>query len=157
MTNSGASASLEGGPSLSTSGIDLLLTELRRNAWGLWVFGPPHGPDILAAVRRWRTCADVVILRGEDGENDATAYRTPTMPGLDPFAPELVSWQYHSSAVWTLRAVLALPAPGHSQAPIAVLEPSPLCFLPPDIGRPIAYRPASISAEPPNAMQPVSR
>ncbi|MEU5849999.1 hypothetical protein [Saccharopolyspora shandongensis] len=142
---------------MSTSEIDLLLAELRRDAWGLWVFGPKYGPDILAAVRRWQTCADVVILRGEDGENDAAAYRTPTMPGLDPFVPELVSWQYHSSAVWTLRAVLSLPAPGHVQAPIAVLKPSPLCSLPPDLGLPIAYRPASITGEPPNAAQLVSR
>ncbi|MEV0051127.1 hypothetical protein AB0H34_11595 [Saccharopolyspora shandongensis] len=115
-----------------------MLTELRRNAWGLWVFGPKHGPDVVAAVLRWRTCADVVILRGED---DATAYRTPTLPGSDVFAPVLVSWHYHSSAVWTLRAVLGLPPPGHAQAPIAVLKPDPLCFQPADLGRPVTVRP----------------
>ncbi|KAA5825465.1 hypothetical protein F1721_33050 [Saccharopolyspora hirsuta] len=130
---------------MSSSEIDLLLTELNSEAWAVWVYGPKRGPSILAAVRRWRTCADVVILRGEDGENDATAFRTPTMPGSDPFVPFLVSWQYHSSAVWTLRAVLALPAPGHPEAPLAVLRPDPLCFLPSDVGRPVSYRPAAIT------------
>lgn len=133
---------------MSSSEIDLLLTELSSETWAVWVYGPKHGPSILAAVRRWPTCADVVILRGEDGENDATAYRTPTLPGSDPFVPVLVSWQYHSSAVWTLRAVLALPPPGQPDAPIAVLMPDPLCFLPADVGRPVGYRPAAITGVP---------
>ena len=138
---------------MNSSEIDGLLAELRRQTWGVWVFGPKDGPDIVAAVRRWQTCADVVILRGEQ---DASAYRTPTMPDADPFVPELVSWQYHSSAVWTLRAALGLPAPGQPQAPIAVLKPESPCFLPADVGRPITYRPASITGEPPHAPQPVS-
>lgn len=137
---------------MNSSEIDLLLAELRRQAWGLWVFGPKDGPDVVAAVRRWQTCADVVILRGED---DATAYRTSTMPGSDVFVPEPVSWQYHSSAVWTLRAALALPAPGQAQAPIGVLKPDPPCFLPSDLGRPVTYRPTSITGEPPRSAQPV--
>lgn len=120
----------------------------------MWVFGPKDGPDVVAAVRRWQTCADVVILRGED---DTTAYRTSTMSGSDVFLPELVSWQYHSSAVWALRAALALPAPGHPKAPIALLKPDPLCFLPPGLGRPITYRHTSITREPPHTAQPVSR
>ncbi|MBB5159698.1 hypothetical protein [Saccharopolyspora phatthalungensis] len=127
---------------MCSSEIDLLLTELRRTVWGLWVFGPKHGPDVVAAVHRWQTCADVVILRGED---DATAYRTPTMLGSDVFVPDLVSWQYHSSAVWTLRAALALPPPGHAQAPIAVLKPDLLCFLPADLGQPVTIRPPQLT------------
>ncbi|RKT85583.1 hypothetical protein SAMN05421805_11816 [Saccharopolyspora antimicrobica] len=129
---------------MSSSEIDLLLTELGSNEWTVWVFGPKHGPGIVAAVHRWQTCADVVILRGETGDNDATAFRTPTMLGSDPFVPVLVSWQYHSSAVWTLRAVLALPEPGHPDAPIAVLRPDRLCFLPDDLGRPVTIRPSQL-------------
>lgn len=140
---------------MHSSEIDYLLAELRRQSWGVWVFGPKSGPDIVAVVRRWPTCADVVILRGEDGEHDATAYRTATMPGADPLMPELVSWQYHSSAAWTLRAVLALPEPGHAQAPIAVLRPDPLCFLTTDLGRPIRYRPPSIFGDPPHPARPI--
>ncbi|MEV6226828.1 hypothetical protein AB0L88_02905 [Saccharopolyspora shandongensis] len=130
---------------MHSSEIDQLLAELRRQGWAVWVFGPKADPDIVAAVHRWQTCADVVILRGEDGEHDATAYRTPTLPGADPFVPELVSWQYHSSAVWTLRAALALPIPGDAQAPIAVLRPDPLCFLPADLGRPVTIRPPQLT------------
>lgn len=141
---------------MSTNEIDALLAKLSRSMWALWVFGPKHGPDIVAAVRRWPTCADVVILRGETGGNDATAFRTPAMLGTDPFMPELVSWQYHSSAVWTLRAVLALPAPGHPEAPIAVLRPDPLCFLPSSPERPIAYRPGQLVSIMPRSAQPTS-
>lgn len=121
---------------------DALLSELRRQNWTLYVFGPQTSPEVVAAVFRWKTCADVVILRGE---NDATAYRVPTMLGADVFAPELVSWQYHSSAVWTLRAVLALAPAGDARAPMAVLRPDPLCFLPPELDRPVTVRPASPS------------
>ncbi|WP_344685612.1 hypothetical protein [Saccharopolyspora taberi] len=116
------------------------------------MFGPKTGPDVVAAVRWWPACADVVMLRGEQ---DATAFRTSATPGSDPFAPELVSWKYHSSAVWTLRAALGLPEPGHTQAPIAVLQPDRLCFLPPNLGRPFTYRPRSTVGDWPRTAQPV--
>ncbi|WP_249124903.1 hypothetical protein [Saccharopolyspora erythraea] len=76
------------------------------------------------------------------------------MAGADVFAPELVSWQYHSSAVWTLRAALTLPPPGHAQAPIAVLKPDPLCLLPADLGRPITVRPTSLAGAPAHTNSP---
>lgn len=129
---------------MHSSETDALLSELRHQGWGTWVFGPKYGPDIVASVRRWPTCADVVILRGED---DATAYRGATLRNADPFMPELVSWQYHSSVVWTLRAVVALPAPGQIGAPLAVLRPDLPCFLPPDLGRPVSFRPPSITSK----------
>ncbi|MGW3471135.1 hypothetical protein ACWDKQ_22360 [Saccharopolyspora sp. NPDC000995] len=129
---------------MSRTEVDELLSALRRQGGVLYVFGPKDGPELLAHVFQWPTCADVVILRGED---DATAYRTPTLTDTDVFAPVLVSWQYHSTAVWTLRAALTLPQPGHVHAPIAVLRPDPLCFLPADIGRPITIRPTSLTGQ----------
>jgi hypothetical protein len=70
--------------------------------------------EALAAVRSWGEIADVVIVRDE---STATAYRSPTGPDLDVFDPVRVFWFYASSAAWTLRALLTLPAPGHPDAP----------------------------------------
>lgn len=106
----------------------------------LYVFGPQHGPDLVAAVFQWPTSADVLLLRGED---DASAYRVPTFPDTDVFAPMLVSWQYHAAAVWALRAVLTIEPPGHPQAPSGVLRPEPLCSVPMEIRRPVTIRPTS--------------
>jgi hypothetical protein len=105
-----------------TPDVEELLNELRRRRWMLYVFGPKDGPDVVAAVFQWSTCADVVILRGEV---DASAFRVPTFPDTDVFSPELVSWQYHAPAAWTLRAVLTTDPPGHPNAPLGVLRPAP--------------------------------
>ena len=122
-----------------------LLTELRRRKWVLYVFGPQDGPDVVAAVFQWSTCADVLILRGED---DASAYRVPTFPDTDVFSPELVSWQYHAPITWTLRAVLTIDPPGHPGAPMAILQPAPGCFVPMDVRRPVTIRPTSLGKAP---------
>jgi hypothetical protein len=123
---------------MSPLDLDDLLTELRRRKWVLFVIGPRDGPDIVAATFHWLTCADVLILRGED---EATAFRAPTFPDTDLFAPEFVSWQYHSSAAWTLRAVLTLDPPGHPRAPMAILKPDTPCTVPMEIRRPMTIRP----------------
>ncbi|SDW04034.1 hypothetical protein SAMN05216215_100141 [Saccharopolyspora shandongensis] len=125
--------------------VDELLRELRRRGGVFYAFGPKDDPEVVVHAHLWPTCADVVILRGED---DATAYRTPTMPGADVFAPVLVSWQYHAPAAWTLRAVLTLPTPGDVHAPISVLKPDPLCFLALDLRRPVTIR-STPHTEPP--------
>lgn len=119
-----------------------LLTELRCRKWVLYVFGPHDGPDVVAAVFQWSTCADVLILRGED---DASAYRVPTFPDTDVFAPDFVSWQYHAPAAWTLRAVLTLDPPGHPRAPMAVLRPAAGCAVPIGLRRPVTIRPTSLA------------
>jgi hypothetical protein len=108
----------------------------------LYVFGPQDGPELVAAVFQWPTCADVLILRGED---DASAYRVPTFPDTDVFAPELVSWHYHSQAAWTLRAVLTIDPPGHARAPTGVLRPASGCFVPMEIRRSVTIRPTSLT------------
>lgn len=137
---------------MSRTEIDELLGELRRQGGVLYVFGPKTGPQLVAHVFQWPTCADVVILRAED---DATAYRTPTLADTDVFAPKVVSWHYHSTAAWTLRALLTLPQPGDPDAPIAVLSPDPLCGLPANVGRPITIRPTSLTGSPAHVSLPV--
>ncbi|WP_232376396.1 hypothetical protein [Amycolatopsis aidingensis] len=122
------------------SEVDELLAELRRRGWVLFVFGPKDSPEVVAHVFQWDTCADVVILRGED---DASAYRVPTFPDTDVFAPELVSWHYHASAAWTLRAVLTIDPPGHPDAPMGVLRPVPGCGVPMERRRPVSIRPTA--------------
>ncbi|MDV6014101.1 hypothetical protein F8178_16655 [Haloechinothrix sp. LS1_15] len=122
---------------------DPLLGELGRRRWVVHLFGRRDAPWLLAAVFAWQTCADVVLLRGE---HDATAYRVPTFPGTDVFAPELVSWQYHAGAVWTLRVALTLPPPGHPRAPMQILRPSVRCTVPPEMRRPETIRPAAPGA-----------
>lgn len=124
--------------SVLSAEINELLNELRYRRWVLYMFGPKDGPDVVAYVFQWYMCADVVILRSE---NDASAYRVPTLPETDVFAPELVSWQYHASAAWTLRSVLTIDPPGHPRAPIAVLQPAPGCYVPMEQRRPVTIRP----------------
>lgn len=128
---------------MSSNEVDELLNELRRRKWVLYVFGPREAPYAVSYVFQWETCADVVILRGED---DATAYRVPTFPNTDIFAPEVVSWQYHAPAAWTLRAVLTIEPPGHPDALMSVLRPDRGCCVPVDIRRPLSIRPTSLTA-----------
>lgn len=126
--------------------IDALLTELRRRRWNLHIFGPTDAPHIVGAVLQWETCADVVILRGE---HDASAYRLPTFADTDVFAPELVSWQYHACAAWTLRAVLTIASPGQPGAPMAIERAAPRCTVPTQERRPMTLRPTWLAGTAP--------
>ncbi|OLF12725.1 hypothetical protein BLA60_05455 [Actinophytocola xinjiangensis] len=101
-----------------------------------------HGPDVLAGVFQWEGFADVVVILDD---THAHAYRTPTGPDTDVFAPTRVTWWYGDntrlwqsrpgllpvtgingdSLVWTLRALLTLPEPGHPQAPVTVVPALP--------------------------------
>lgn len=80
-----------------------------------------HGPDVLAGVFQWRDCADIVVLLDERASH---AYRTPTGPAVDVFAPAHVSWWYGGNLVWVLRALLTLPDPDASGASLP-LVPAP--------------------------------
>lgn len=108
---------------MTTTELDELLIRLVRQRFTQYAFRVDHhGPDILAYVHDWgRGTADVVILFDE---RLACAYRTATGPDIDVFAPELVSWWYSSSPIWTLRVVISLPQPGHPD------EPNQLTALP---------------------------
>lgn len=124
---------------MSVLALDDLLAELRRRRWLMHYFGPDRGSlTAIGATRQWDGCADVLILRAED---DASAFRTPTFPNTDYFAPTVVAWQYHASAAWTLRAVLTLDTPGHQRAPQAVQVPARGCTVPLDQRRPMTIRP----------------
>ena len=102
--------------------LDALLELLGRSGFLIHRFGQDHhGPVLLAAVREYGECADVVVLY--DAEH-AVAWRTPAGSGTDVLSPAHVFWSYAASAVWTLRSTLTLALPGHSDAP-ATLVPAP--------------------------------
>ena len=119
-------------------GLEELLEELRRRKWVLHLFGGRTAPEIYAAVHQWETCADVVIIRDE---RRASAFRVPIFPGTDVFRPRVVTWQYHSNPVWTLRAALTLPPPGSPGAPLQALRPQPDCLIPEELRRDVTIRP----------------
>jgi hypothetical protein len=127
---------------VASLGLEDLLDELRRRRWTLYIYGPKVAPELVAAVFNWNGCADVLLLRSE---KDATAYRVPSSPGAEVFNPSVVAWQYHSSALWTLRAILTLDPPGHRCAPTQVLVPDGRCFLPEERRRQMTIRPTSIT------------
>ncbi|NKQ55622.1 hypothetical protein HFP15_22315 [Amycolatopsis sp. K13G38] len=120
--------------------LDDLLTELRRRHWTLFRWGEANAPTLIAAVQQWDACADVLILRSED---DATAFRVPDAQGSNVLVPEKVSYQYHASALWTLRAILSLPTPDSTAAPTTIETPHAKCRVPEGLPRPIVIRPLS--------------
>lgn len=81
-----------------------------------------HGPEVLAGVRQRPGCADVFVLN--DAQH-AHAYRMPTDPESDVFAPRDVLWWYGASPVWTLRCLLTLPEPDHPAAPATLAAAPP--------------------------------
>jgi hypothetical protein len=91
--------------------IDALVDKAGRRGYLWHLFRVDrHGPEVLAGVLRWPTCADVVVLVDDQASH---AYRLPA--GGDEFAPEWVHWFYGLSAevgmAWVLRALLTLPRP----------------------------------------------
>lgn len=112
-----------------------LLTELHRRRWTIVRWGPEDAPDLLAAVFKWDTSADVLILRDEDR---ATGYR---VPADEVFNPSVVQYQYHNNPLWTLRVMLTLPGPGQPGAPHGIEIPRrPDCFIPDNLPVPIVVR-----------------
>jgi hypothetical protein len=104
--------------------IDDVLAQLtRQRRWMAYYFGARDAPSSMAFTFDWRgsSCADVLLLRGED---DALAYRVPTDSGTEVLRPTLICWSYQGSALWTMRAVLSLHPPTHPQAPY-LLYPAP--------------------------------
>jgi hypothetical protein len=114
--------------SVTTTELDELLGLVGRQRFLAYAFRSDRdGPDVLAFVRYWAGgTADVVIVFDEER---ASAFRTAGS-GADVFAPELVSWWYAAKPVWTLRALIALPEPGHPDEPIELMRPPPECLLP---------------------------
>jgi hypothetical protein len=125
---------------VSSLQLDDLLPELRCRHWTLLRWGEANAPTLIAAVQQWGACADVLILRSED---DATALRVPDAQGSNVLVPEKVSYQYHASALGTLRAILSLPMPGSPAVPTAIETPHVKCRVPEGLPRPIVIRPWS--------------
>jgi hypothetical protein len=117
----------------TASELDALLVELSRRRFRLYQFqGDHHGPDLFAAVYDWTTdLSDVLILHSEQ---NGSAFRALTGPGIDIFNPPHVLWRYTANAVWTLRAFLTLPQPTDPGAPSTILD------LPPGKGLPTSAR-----------------
>jgi hypothetical protein len=80
-----------------------------------------HSSEILAGVFQHNDCADVFIFADRE---HAYAYRLPTDANTDVFAPTGVYWWYGSNPVWTLQAMLTLPAPDQPDAPHTLI-PTP--------------------------------
>jgi hypothetical protein len=128
-----------------------LLDALRRCRWVQYRWGPQNQPELVAWVFVHAASADVILLRGEGEDatqsvNGATGYRKPLLPADGPWDPEVVVYQYHSTAVRTLRAMLALPAPDAPGAPTHVQPPTPDCALPADLPSPTVIRPLGVTS-----------
>lgn len=120
---------------------DELLHELRRREWTLVRWGHRERPILPAAMYQWPLATDVLILRSED---DASAYRVPAGPHDDRiWNPQMVAYQFHSSALWTLRAILTIEAPGQPGSPGVMERAATACALPEDLPRPVLVRPLS--------------
>ncbi|MGB3438984.1 MAG: hypothetical protein WBA97_09555 [Actinophytocola sp.] len=105
----------------------LELASVRGFRWRRFGAGQ-DGPELLVGVYQWADCVDVLVVR--DAEH-AHAYRTPTGPATDVFAPTHVYWWYGDyNLVWTLRAVLTLAAPGELGAPARLTPAPPAARLP---------------------------
>jgi hypothetical protein len=101
--------------------LDVLLMTAGERGYQWHTLTGRHGSEILAGVCHHHGCADVFVF--SDGEH-AHAYRLPTGTETDVFAPIGVYWWYGANPVWTLRALLTLPAPDQPDAPHTLI-PAP--------------------------------
>lgn len=118
--------------------VDYLLEELRRRHWTMLRWGPADRPELVAWMFDHGQHTDVVILWSEDR---AIGYRAPSVPGETPLDPVVVQYEYHSSALYVLRAMLSLPEPGAQGAPATTHVPRPDSRVPRDLPRPMVVRP----------------
>jgi hypothetical protein len=124
------------GAAVAVTEFDALIEKISKRGYLWYQFGEDrHGPQVLAGVFQWPTCADVVVLTDD---RDSHAYRTPrSIP--DVFAPARVHWWYGRSdstvrqlgtglpgvsMVWVLRALLTLPRPDQPYG-LLPLRPAP--------------------------------
>jgi hypothetical protein len=123
---------------VTSTELDELLGQIGRQRFLVHAFRSDRdGPDVLAFVHYWvGGTADVAILFDEER---ASAFRTAGA-GADVFAPVLVSWCYTSKPVWTLRALIVLPEPGHADERVEIMRPPPECILPAGSRRPVRVR-----------------
>jgi hypothetical protein len=123
--------------------LDEVLAQLaRQRHWTVHYFGGRKTPHLIAFTFMWKgsSCADVLLLRGED---EAVAYRTPVDGRTDILRPELVCWSYEGPALWTMRMVLTLDPPTYPSAPFRLYAAPDSCRLPDIETRPLVIRPVS--------------
>lgn len=127
---------------LTEHDLDEALDELRLRKYTVYRYGAdPDGPEIFAAVFRWREQkrADAVIFRSR--MNVAGFRAVLKTPLGDPFKAERVDYFYQAPAEWAMRAMLGIQPPGHPDAPRFewVLRDRPemlsACTIPPEIRR----------------------
>lgn len=113
--------------------LDEWIGELTRRGW-THLYVPDRAQPLAMASTYWYSgYVDVIQLFPEE---DAFAYRAPCEPRQNPYTPASVVWQYGGTAVWTVRAMLALPEPGSAYAPKDPMPAPPMArTLPSILGR----------------------
>lgn len=92
-------------------GFSYWVNEIRRHRWVEVYLPNRQSPKVVAYIQRWPSAVDVVAVFITSAV-DSVAYRAPMDVRDDPLRPQTLSWVYASSAVWCIRAALALPGPG---------------------------------------------
>jgi ferric iron reductase protein FhuF len=80
-------------------GIDVLINEAGKRGFRWHLFRvDENGPEVLAGVLQWPSCADVVVLIDD---HKSHAYRVRTVdPDVEVFAPVWVHWFYGLALRW---------------------------------------------------------
>ncbi|MFD9701340.1 hypothetical protein [Lentzea sp. NPDC059081] len=113
------------------------LSELVYRKWMIYYFPDRWRPNVLAAVRWYASCVDVIQIFGPE---TAVAYRAPRVADRDCFRPSQTLWSFGGRALWVIRAALILRHPDHPRAPnLLVPPPSILGALPMLLGRQPGY------------------
>ncbi len=97
-----------------TPEVEKLLLDVLADGFTVYCCGPKTAPTALVAVYEWPDCVDLVTIRDF---NRIVAARAPKHGNVDVFVPTTVVWAYEGSPECTLRALLRLLHPQHSNAP----------------------------------------
>ena len=132
MTNSAEQTDWFGGATDMDSALqDEWIAELTRRGWKHFYVPNREQPRALASTF-WHPAGLVDVVQ-IFADADGFAYRAPVPVNGDPFRPAAVVWTYGGDVVWTIRAILALPAPGEIDAPTQLVPPPPMCRVLPDL------------------------
>ncbi|MDQ3764015.1 MAG: hypothetical protein M3460_21160 [Actinomycetota bacterium] len=148
------------------SEVERLLLEVVADGFTVYCCGPKAKPTALVAAYEWPQCIDLITIRDFDR---ITTARAPKRGNVDIFVPEVVMWAYEGPPQSTLRVVLNLVHPQHTDAPhgeypasrglhIPRAEQRPMTIRLPSPGRAgaRARRLATTTATGSNIMQPAS-
>lgn len=134
-----------------------MLSNLSAWGWTLYGFGHREHPEVIAAVQRFASIADVMIFRGPDR---AAAYRTVTSAAnSDPLRAEEVVWVWIGHAKMAMVRMISLrldadcgkPAPIPDECCVPELERRPITVIPPRFpppNSPPSVPPSALNAAP---------